>query len=103
MERQGVVAAEGDLHDQSARHRAWATQGQDDADALHLAQRHGLRSHREGVHLYMGIWALLVPSGDRQAGALGDERWQGAWRPYLCLHLGMAASVPRCSKKLTFW
>ena len=91
QQRQGVVAGEEDLHDQTARHRAWPTQGQHDAGALHLAQRHGLRSHRKGVHHYMGIWALLVPSGDQQARAIGDGRWQGAWKPYLCLHLGLAA------------
>ncbi|CAL5090688.1 unnamed protein product [Urochloa decumbens] len=34
----GVVVGAGDVHDQGARHCAWATQGKEDADAVHLAQ-----------------------------------------------------------------
>ena len=86
-----MVAGEGDLHDQTARHRAGATQGQNDADDLHLAQRHGLRSHREVFICTWGYgrYAFHLETGKLERLVMKDGKEHGdpiyaytlAWPP----------------------
>ncbi|XP_025876270.2 uncharacterized protein [Oryza sativa Japonica Group] len=88
MQRPRVGDGEARAHAGGARRGSMAAKKRPAPALGPLAERHRRWPHRQGVHRHRWIRALLVPSGHRRDGVLGNRRRHGVRPTHIPLHLG---------------